>query len=86
MDLKIAGRKAIVCASSRGLGRGCAEALAAEGCDLVINGRDAGLLAEVAKDMVARHGVTVTPVAGDVSDPAIQKALLATVNRPLAKS
>ena len=76
MDLKIAGRKAIVCASSRGLGRGCAEALAAEGCDLVINGRDAGLLADVAKDMVARHGVTVTPVAGDVSDPAIQKALL----------
>ena len=41
MDLGIAGRKAIVCASSRGLGRGCAEALAAAGVEVVINGRPA---------------------------------------------
>src|SRR5262249_58967242 len=40
MDLGIAGRKAIVCASSRGLGRACAFALAQAGCDVVINGRD----------------------------------------------
>ncbi|HOV03574.1 MAG TPA: 3-oxoacyl-ACP reductase, partial [Kaistiaceae bacterium] len=38
MDLGIAGRKAIVCASSRGIGRGCAEALAGAGCTVVVNG------------------------------------------------
>ena len=40
MDLGITGRKAIVCASSRGLGKGCAMALAQAGCDVVVNGRD----------------------------------------------
>src|SRR5437667_349459 len=44
MDLGIAGRKAIVCASSRGLGRACAQALAEAGCEIVINGRDAATL------------------------------------------
>ena len=44
MDLGIAGRTAIVCASSKGLGRGCAEALAQAGCTVVINGRDAKTL------------------------------------------
>jgi 3-oxoacyl-[acyl-carrier protein] reductase len=39
MDLGITGRTALVCASSKGLGRGCAEALAAEGVDLVLNAR-----------------------------------------------
>ena len=41
MDLGIAGRKAIVCASSRGLGKACARALAEAGCEVTINGRDA---------------------------------------------
>lgn len=82
MDLGIAGRKAIVCASSRGLGRGCAEALADAGCELIVNGRDAASLTETANDIAARHGVTVTPVAGDVSDPAIQKALLEACPQP----
>ena len=41
MNLGIAGRKAIVCASSRGLGKACARALAEAGCEVVINGRDA---------------------------------------------
>ena len=40
MDLGIAGRKAIVCASSRGLGRACSRALAEAGCDVTVNGRD----------------------------------------------
>ena len=44
MDLGIAGRKAIVCASSRGLGRACAQALAEAGCEVVINGLDAARL------------------------------------------
>ena len=42
MDLGIAGRKAIVCASSRGLGRACAFRLAEAGCEVVVNGRDKG--------------------------------------------
>ena len=49
MDLGIKGKKAIVCASSRGLGRGCAMALAEAGCDLVVNGRDAKALAATAQ-------------------------------------
>ena len=77
MDLGIAGRTAIVCASSRGLGRGCALALAEAGCDLVINGRDADLLAREAEAIAGRFGVHVTPVAGDVSRPETQHALLA---------
>ena len=44
MDLGIKGRRALVCASSKGLGRGCAEALAAEGVDLVLNARGAEAL------------------------------------------
>ena len=77
MDLGIAGRTAIVCASSRGLGRGCALALAEARSDLVINGRDAGLLEREAHAIALRFGVKVTPVAGDVSQPAVQRALIA---------
>ncbi|QDZ01934.1 SDR family oxidoreductase [Nitratireductor mangrovi] len=76
MDLGLKGKKAIVCASSRGLGRGCALALADAGCDLVLNGRDAEKLAAAAKDIREGFGVSVTEVAGDVSDPAVQKKLL----------
>jgi 3-oxoacyl-[acyl-carrier protein] reductase len=76
MDLGIAGKRAIVCASSRGLGRGCAEALAAEGCHLVINGRDRDTLYELAANLARRHKVEVTPIVGDVSDPAVQKKLV----------
>ena len=53
MDLGIRGKKAIVCASSRGLGRGCAMALAEAGCDLVVNGRDAKALAATAAEICA---------------------------------
>lgn len=77
MDLGIRGKTAIVCASSRGLGRGCALALAEAGCNLVVNGRDAAVLARTAAELRDRFGVTVTEVVGDVSDPAIQKQLLA---------
>lgn len=77
MDLGIRGKKAIVCASSRGLGKGCAEALAEAGCDLVVNGRDEKVLALTATEIRDRFGVKVTEVPGDVADPAIQKRLLA---------
>jgi len=82
MDLGISGRKAIVCASSKGLGRGCATALAEAGCNLVVNGRDAALLAKTAAEIRERYKVTVTEVAGDVSDPKVQKALLAACPEP----
>ena len=48
MDLGIKGRTALVCASSKGLGRGCAEALAAEGVDLVLNARGSEAVAATA--------------------------------------
>ena len=77
MDLGIRGKKAIVCASSRGLGKGCAMALAEAGCDIVVNGRDTDVLARTANEIRDRFGVTVVEVTGDVADPAIQKKLLA---------
>ncbi|TIS80721.1 MAG: SDR family NAD(P)-dependent oxidoreductase, partial [Mesorhizobium sp.] len=77
MDLGIRGKKAIVCASSKGLGRGCAIALAEAGVDLVINGRNAELLAKTAQEIREKFGVEVIEIAGDVSKPEVQKALLA---------
>ncbi len=67
MDLGIAGRTAVVCATSRGLGRACAEALASAGVGLVINGRDPGPLEAAASELRARHGVEVIAVAADAT-------------------
>lgn len=77
MDLGIKGRKAIVCASSRGLGRGTAEALAEAGCSLVLNGRTPDTLAATADDIRARYGVEVKTVAADVTTPEGREELLA---------
>ena len=82
MDLGIAGRKAIVCASSRGLGRACAENLAEAGCEVVINGRDVARLAATADAMAKQYRVKVTPVAADLATPEGQKALLAACPDP----
>jgi 3-oxoacyl-[acyl-carrier protein] reductase len=82
MDLGIRGRKAIVCASSRGLGRGCALALAEAGCDLVVNGRDAETLSRTAAEIRERFGVGITEVAGDVSQPETQRAVLERCPKP----
>ncbi|MDH3195323.1 MAG: SDR family oxidoreductase [Hyphomicrobiales bacterium] len=76
MDLGISGRTAIVCASSRGLGRGCAEALAEAGCHVVINGRDGDVLTKTAAEIAKSSGAKITPVAADVATPDGQKALL----------
>ena len=76
MDLGIAGRKAVVCAASKGLGRGCAEALAEAGVNLVINARSAGPLAEAAEAIAAAHGVSVVPVAADITTEAGRAAVL----------
>src|SRR5437868_1998744 len=66
MDLHIAGRKAIVCASSQGLGRACATSLSCEGIKVFINGRDAAKLAATAKAITAETGNEVVPVAADI--------------------
>jgi len=82
MDLGIAGRKAIVCASSKGLGRACAEALAAAGCSIVINGRDAAVLEATADAIRLAIGADVVAVAGDVGTPEGRAALLKACPSP----
>ncbi|KRE00248.1 3-oxoacyl-ACP reductase [Bosea sp. Root381] len=82
MDLGISGRTAIVCASSKGLGRGCAQALAEAGCTVVINGRDGTTLEATASQIRASTGATVIPVVADVSTRAGQDALLAAAPKP----
>jgi 3-oxoacyl-[acyl-carrier protein] reductase len=82
MDLGIRGKTAIVCASSQGLGRGCALALAEAGVDLVINGRNAALLEQTAAEIRAATGVQVTAVLADVSTVEGQAALLAACPTP----
>ena len=82
MNLGIAGRKAIVCASSRGLGKACARALAEAGCEVVINGRDAKKLEATAAELSSLVSVKVIPVAADVATAEGQKALLAACPEP----
>lgn len=66
MDLGIRGKRALVCASSKGLGRGCAEALAEAGVDLVMNARGADALEEAAQDLRDRYQVSIKTVAADI--------------------
>lgn len=76
MDLGIRGKRALVCASSKGLGRGCAEALAEAGVSLVMNARGSDALHETADRIRATHGVEVTTVAADiVSEDGRRKVL-----------
>jgi 3-oxoacyl-[acyl-carrier protein] reductase len=82
MDLGIRGRKAIVCASSQGLGRGCARALAEAGVAVVINGRNRELLEQTATEIRQATGVEVTPVLADISTPMGQAELLAACPAP----
>jgi 3-oxoacyl-[acyl-carrier protein] reductase len=77
MDLGIRGRRALVCASSKGLGRGCAEALAGDGVDLVLNARGAEALEATAEAIRAAHGVSVTTVAADITSEEGRAAVLA---------
>ncbi len=77
MDLGIASKKALVCASSKGLGRGCAEALAQAGVNLVLNGRTADTLETTAQAIRDTYGVTVDCVVADVATEDGRAALLA---------
>ena len=82
MDLGIAGRKAIVCASSRGLGRACARALAEAGCEVIINGRDGKALEQTAAELRQATGAKVTAVQADVATAEGQAALLRACPEP----
>jgi 3-oxoacyl-[acyl-carrier protein] reductase len=82
MDLGIAGRRAIVCAASKGLGRACAEALAENGVELVVNARGSDALEATAAEIRARCGVPVAAVAADVATPEGRAAVLAACPEP----
>ena len=77
MDLGIKGKRALVCASSKGLGRGCAEALAEAGVDLVLNARGAEALEATAAHIRSTYGVEVTAVAADITSEDGSAAVLA---------
>ncbi len=81
MDLGLAGRKALVCAASKGLGRGCAVALAREGVHVTITARGAQVLEETAAAIRAAGG-KVTAVAGDITTPEGRAAALAACPEP----
>lgn len=76
MDLGIAGRTALVCASSRGLGSACAWQLARSGCNLVINGRDTDMLRANGDAIRRETGVQVRCVTADINDEDAVATLL----------
>jgi 3-oxoacyl-[acyl-carrier protein] reductase len=82
MDMGIKGKTALVCAASKGLGKGCAQALAAEGVDLVITARGKEALEATAADIRRRYGVKVMAVAGDITTPEGRAAALAACASP----
>lgn len=82
MDLGLKGRKAIVCAASKGLGRAAAFSLAREGVDLVITARGEAALAATAAEITAETGAKVTIAAGDITTEAGRAAALALCPEP----
>jgi 3-oxoacyl-[acyl-carrier protein] reductase len=82
MDLGIAGRTAIVCGASAGLGRGAAEALAREGVNIIAAARGEDRLVGTADEIARATGVKVTPVVADVTTEAGRAAVLAACPSP----
>lgn len=82
MDMGIAGRNALVCGASKGLGLGCAQALAAEGVNVTIVARGAEALEAAAQALRADYGVTVRAVACDITTPAGRQQALAACPTP----
>ena len=82
MDYGIRGKRAIVCAASKGLGKGCAMALAREGVELVITARTADVLERTAREIRDATGVKVTAVPGDITTDAGRAAALAACPDP----
>ena len=77
MDLGLKGKTALVCAESKGLGMGCAMALAAEGVSLTITARGKDALEATAEEIRKAYGVKVIAVAGDITTPEGRAAALA---------
>jgi 3-oxoacyl-[acyl-carrier protein] reductase len=82
MDLGIRGRNAIVCAASKGLGKGCAMSLAREGVNLVITARGREALEATAEEIRKATGAKVIAVAGDIATPEGRAAALAACPAP----
>jgi 3-oxoacyl-[acyl-carrier protein] reductase len=82
LDLGLAGKRAIVCASSRGLGKACAFSLAREGSSVVINGLDANHLEVAAHEIRTATGAMVTAVQADITTDDGRKSLLAACEDP----
>lgn len=82
MDLGLHGRRAVVCASSRGLGRACADALAREGVTVVVNGRNASEVTTTAGAITEAHGTEAIPVVADFTTEAGRATLLAALDEP----
>jgi 3-oxoacyl-[acyl-carrier protein] reductase len=82
MDLGIRGRKALVCASSQGLGLACATALAREGCEVWLNGRDAGKLDAAAQALRDISDATVHTMVADLNTEAGRATLVAACPAP----
>ncbi len=82
MDLGIRGRRALVCAASKGLGYACAEALAREGVHVTITARTEGALAAAAGRLRAETGAEIAYAAGDIATEAGRAAALAACPAP----
>ncbi len=82
MDLGIAGKRALVCAASKGLGRGCAMALAREGVAVTITARGAAALERTAEEIRVATGVAVAVAPGDITTEAGRAAALAVCPEP----
>lgn len=82
MDLGIKGRKAIICASSKGLGKACAMTLAGDGVHVFINGRNQEVLEQTAQEIRDKTGSEVTAIACDVTTPEGRAMLLAACPEP----
>ena len=82
MDLGIAGRQAIVCAASKGLGKGCARALAENGVEVFITARTASVLEATAREIADATGAKVTAVAGDITTREGRAAVLEACPEP----
>ena len=82
MDFGIRGKTALVCAASKGLGKGCAMALAREGVNLVITARGKEALEATAEEIRKATGVKVVAVAGDITTPEGRKQALEACPSP----
>jgi 3-oxoacyl-[acyl-carrier protein] reductase len=82
MDMGIKGRNALVCAASKGLGKGCALSLAGEGVNLVITARGKDALEATAEEIRKKYNVKVTAVAGDITTAEGRAAALAACPSP----